>query len=244
MTLGLDLTDNATVPTGVVATVTGTSDDVTLYYTPADRPWPGDDWIFGGAAGGGGSIAVALPKRHYFFWATNGSDSSLPVRLAVTDGLDELASRCRDATIAILKALNLEGIGDRVYNQMTPDETNSGIDASSGGIKYPCAIVHVTNVSESQEAGTNELDTIGYPVVVQFFDFQKVTEHEKLLKYERWRGQTQRAFRDQHLQGVPETVYTRVAMQNIAPVTQEKYEKYMGGLLITNFVREPRGQGA
>jgi hypothetical protein len=236
VSLGLALADYDDLPSGVTATLTGTlGASVSVYYTPADRPWPGDDWILGGTRTGNGDIEILLDKRHYFFVAKVAGDCTLPERFAVNDGLDPLATRCRAATIAILKTLALTQIGDEVNDQIFPDASE---------FKMPCITVYIEGGAERREDNTNELDAVGYPITVMVFDTHSKTDHSKAALYEGWREKISRAFRDQHLGGVPESLYTRVEPVNIATAPNDEYSHYVGGFNIINFVREPRGQGA
>jgi hypothetical protein len=238
MAMTLDLTDWNDTPSGVTAAVSGVAGSWTVYYTPADRPWPGDAWIVGGTGTGAGSVDIELPKRHYFFAGVPDAGApTLPERLAVNDGLDALATRSRAATIAALKTLNLENIGDRVYDQMFPLPQQ---------MKFPCIGVHVADMTEEQAPGTNLLDTIGYPVDISFYAVRPPLFVQGLPMYERWRQGVYRLFRDQHLQGVPESVYSRVVPQTVASsaLIEQQFDKYVSSMRITNYVREPRGQGA
>ena len=235
MAIRLEATDKATVPTGIDYTVSGSPGAWSIFGTPADRPWPGDPWIPLESSTGNATGTIAVEKKHWFFIATGGAECTLPERVAVTDGLDPVATRCRSGIIAVIKSLNLEQIGDRVLGQIFPDDTE---------FKYPCVSVHVAGLSETEGPGLNMLDDITYPARIMFYDVHAKTDHRPLPKYERWRQAVARSFRNQHVPGVTPSIQIKVEPLLIADLELPQYQHYAGGLLLRCSVREPRGIGA
>lgn len=242
MSLSLACVDLETTPSGFTATIAGSlGASVSVYYTPADRPWPGDAWILGGTRTGDGDVEVLCDPRHYFAYAATTTAVAQPERFAVTTGEDALATRCRVAVIAILQSLALEEIGDRVYDHQYPDGTE---------MEYPCIGVHLYNLSEQQEQGLNAADYISYPCRVIIYDTAiKRTDHTQSAKNDLWRQSIYRAFRDQHLPGVSEVRYVRVEPLLIANLDQSEidgrqFDYFAGGFTIRCVAMEPRGIGA
>jgi hypothetical protein len=78
---------------------------------------------------------------------------------------------------------------------------------------------------------------------VAAIDSQLRTDHRHLPKYELWRQKIARAFRWQHLVGVPEIAYVRVDYGRKADSGAVGFGKYAGLLTINCVCREPRGIG-
>jgi hypothetical protein len=237
MPISITITDNAGVGSvGASVAITGTSGAaVQVLTTPADLTWPSGTWKLSGSRTGDGSVSIQELPRHYFAIAKTASDCSLPERFAITDGLNAVATRCRDAIIAILKSLNLTEIGDRVYGQVYLDETEG---------RFPCIFVYVGDGAEGEETGLNELDYVVYPVTVAVVDVHTPTDHRPLPKYELWRQQIMRAFRVRPNLGIAELAYVRVSPGKIADVRAVEFQKYAGMIRIDCICRELRGVGA
>lgn len=239
MSFELLLDDRAALPTGFNADVTGLTNgtEVELYFSPVDNPYPDAEWNYLGTFNAGeGGATFYLDPRLYFILAKANGEFILPRFFQVTDGLEAIATRCRKAVVALLKFLNLPGIGERVYDQLYPDPTE---------ISYPAVIVHEMNQQEAQEAGVNAFDSIGYGHNCQVVDDHQMTDQSRAAQFEFWREKIARALREQHLPGVPESIRSTVEYMNKAPMQNDGvYERYIGSLVIRNYVRDIRGLGA
>lgn len=239
--LTLSLTDHAD-NTGFVASVAGSlGATVSVWYTPADRPWPGDAWALAGTRTGDGDLAVAVPNRFYFCYASIVGEATPPERVAATSGLASVAQRVQDAVAALVKLCALDRIGDNVLTQVLLDVSE---------YRYPCAAVYLEGLSESEEKSTNGSDDIVYPAAVFLFDSGvKRSRHDHRSWVQKCRQQVFRALRNRHLAGVPESVIVRVRPGVIA---QERYDGanglpwqyYAGGFTVSVVCREPRGLGS
>lgn len=77
---------------------------------------------------------------------------------------------CKEAAVATIRALNLEGVGERVYNQIWPDATL---------VSYPCLLVTTEGEPEEIGEGTTEHTDRGYPVRVFFADRDAGERHSR-----------------------------------------------------------------
>ena len=236
MPLTLRADDNAD-GTGVTATVAGSGGlAVSLYAARLDALW-GDGFLPAGSRVGDGPAALALRPGLYLLSATAGAACSPPVAANATAGKPSVATRCGQSAVALLKALNLPGVGGKVLDQIDLDQTE---------YRYPCCSVTVSGLAEGQEGGTNATDDIVYPLRLTFYDDNPPTRHSAKPTYEAWREAVYRAFRWQRLPGVPESKFVRVT-----PVNKADFKTGDTGL--TSFAMafqlacvclEPRGWGA
>lgn len=251
--------DNAN-GTGYTATVTDTGGAaVTVYYTPADRPWPGDAWAVGGTRVGDGAVVVPVDPRFYFGYAATATEITPPDRFAVTDGWDEPASVLQDALAALLATLALPSQNDFVKQFPIGDERRTGVkvltqlheDASER--EYPCLTVTAADATEQQEKGTNCLDDIVYTFPVMLFDAQIGINRQWSRKWVQYvRSKVSKAVRNQHSLGVPSLVQARVRYRQVSVKRQDNIDGagggtwagYAGGFSIECVNREPRGLGA
>lgn len=242
MALTVSYSDNSD-GSGFTAAVTGTTGlPASVYYTPADRPWPLDPWVIGGTRTGDGTLTVPVLPRYYFAYAVIPSTGEVtpPACVVASDSLASVAERVQDAVVARLKLCNLPRIADRVFDQVLADPTE---------FKYPCAAVFLENLSEGEETSTNCTDDIVYPVSVVLLDSGvPATKHDHRPWVQACRQAVGRALRNVHLAGVPESVVVRVQAGMIAQrwMQMEGFPKeaYAGGFTARVTCREPRGLGA
>jgi hypothetical protein len=100
---------------------------------------------------------------------------------------DPFHQQCVDATVAILTALNLEGIGGRVLSQLLEQEAGHDLPA-----------VLVTTEGEPIPAGrfTTGSRLVDYPVRVKFADRQAAPGGERLPRWAAWNDAVLDAFPD------------------------------------------------
>jgi hypothetical protein len=140
-----------------------------------------------------------------------------------------------DAALARIVALNLTGIGSRVYVY------EMALDGESV-VELPCVMLSLEGQAEQVLGGTNGQDDIGYPVVCLILDVQGMRDDAALRDKRRlWRQQIRRAFISQRLAGVTEVMVCNVTPQLIVDPQVPKYEFIVSAMLLTFVAREPRG---
>jgi hypothetical protein len=258
MALTLDLTDNATTPTGFTATVAGSSGPtVSIFYTPADRPWPMDPWILAGTRVGDGAVVVPVDPRYYFVYATIPGLCSPPERVAVTTGLDEDATRMQASICATLNLLALPSRSDYLAS---PRLTAADPGWTGIGVldhfredwmerRYPCFEVSVEGQTEGQEIGSNGTDDIVYPFRVMLYDTGISARRHDHKPWVQWcRAKLSKAFRNRHLASITSSVVVKVEPLSIFVKQPDDGSRpkdlYAGGFTIKCVNRERRGLGA
>ncbi len=175
----LAIADNATTPTGCVATVTGgsTSATHTISYQevgPNFQLTP-PVWVAAGSRTGNGTVALTLPAGIYWFRCDATLNSQVEVSnlvyTALTDGLAAVHERCILAVeaglVTLVAAGKIPGITNvaRVYDQM--ELYLLGVDMPSIAV---CTQLPGQPMSQPELAGTNARDDISYPVMVVILD--------------------------------------------------------------------------
>jgi hypothetical protein len=237
MPLTLTIADLGAFPTGFTATVADSAGaPVSLWAAPADQPFAGIAWAEVGARTGDGPVSVSVPNGFLFVLAKTATDCTLPVALAVTDGLDSLPLRIQAAVAARLRLANLPRIGNKVHEQLMPDATE---------LRYPCAVTHWVGSVASEDTGLNALDYLSWPVQVDFYDQNPPTAHATRGLFLGWLDAAGKAFRHQRLPGVDESAWCDVRfgpLVNPAAAVEAGY--YQGSLVVAAVCREARGLGA
>lgn len=240
----LTIADNAGSPSiGAVATIAGggASDEHTVHTLRIDlttlRPWQES-----GTRTGDGTVDLALAKG--LWWAYLETETSpnvfavgSPIPFGVTDGLDALPTRCRQAIIDVLKLLGLPSIGQRVYDRLYFDEAN---------VSFPCIICTTDALAEDKREATSGPEFIGYPTRIEFADnaMQRITDPKQAPIWEKWRFTASQALSQLKLPGVPESVRTVVRPANILEAKQDDGKfKVVSGLQAISVCRAARGLG-
>jgi hypothetical protein len=237
--------DNAAAPAGAVATVAGSAGaSNTVYVRRADQVWLPGAWTAAGSRTGDGAVALTLDPGVWWGWLQSGSSQpTVPQPFAVTDGLAKPPTRCRDAVAARVQLLDLPAVGsgdgrlDRprgYYSQIVPDEANA---------QFPCLVFTCDGLSERKRPGTNWADEVGYPTRVLVADTNGRVQHAKLPAYEHWRYLLDRAFDNQVLPGVPESIGCTVEPQVVIDQRLPMYQHLISGLVVWSWCRVPRGLG-
>lgn len=236
MPLTLTATDLATTPTGLALTVGGSAGaPVSVYAGPAGEPFVGLGWQLAGTRTGDGALTASLPPGFWFVFARTPAETTLPVTVGVTDGLDPLPLRCQAAVAAGVRALALPEIAG-VYEHGIPDASE---------MRFPNATVHWVGSAWGEESGLNGLDYVVFPIQIDFYDSGfSGTQHAKRARYLKWLDATGRAFRQQRLAGVPESAYCRMTYRATVDVAAAREANdYQGSLTVAAVVRETRGPG-
>ena len=182
---------------------------------------------------GNGTLSLPVARGLWFALLTTDGVPAGMVYFAATSGLDAVATRVRRAVADTIRLLNIPP-AERVYEQMIPDESN---------VSFPCVLVTVDGVQESQETGLSTVDDIGRPVKVAIADRGGKREAQKLAEYEYWRQSIDRCFRSQQLAGIPESVICRIEPNLIIDPNLPQYDYIVTGLVVRAVCREPRGVG-
>jgi hypothetical protein len=248
----LAIADNAAVPTGCVATITGSDPASTntvswQAVTQALTQAP-SGWTAGGSRTGDGTLNISLPAGIYCFkcdsvLSAQSAVSNLIFLQGLTDGLAAVHERCLLAVEAGLRVLITAGsiplISSvaRVYDQV---EMNlQGMDLPGIAV---CTQLPAGTAAEQFLAGTNLRDDVGYPVYVIFVDRasgEYVTPRPSYLKA---REKIGRYFRQQHLASSVAEVY--IVRQETGPILKYDRSDYqlVGSVIVLRCVsREQRG---
>ena len=97
---------------------------------------------------------------------------------------------CKQAIVAAVKGLNLDGIGDNVISQIRPDGNN---------ISYPAVLVCSMGLLPTEQSGTTEHKDSEFIYHIWIADRDWATQHEKEPKYQDWRHRIDLALDAIHL---------------------------------------------
>lgn len=243
----LAVADNAD-GTGVVATITvgdaGATN--TLYRTNVSGELEAATWTSSGSRVGNGTIAVALSTKGFYFWyvsstlAGETTVSNLVYR-PITDGANAVITRCVAAVVSRLQLLTLSGIASTkivaVANIFNPAECPD----------FPCVLVAREPVPHRYTPATNLRDDVGYPIQVLFCDSDQLSAQSNVARWDLWRQQSERAFRNQRLPGVTESYLASEIepLKILDPAFRPPiYDKVVSGFTVRVMCREVRGLGA
>lgn len=240
----LTVADNADL-TGVVATIASSDAGATntLYRQNVSGELGSGTWTSSGSRVGSGTISVSLAVRGFYWWyikSVLSSESTLS-NLAyepVTDGADDVITRAIAAVIARIKLLTLTDIGDDVFTRPLSDDPTLPT--------LPCCIVCEEPTPRQLGGGTNIRDDIGYPIQVLFMASTGLGPDAPVGKYRKWFQSTDRAFRNQRLDGLTEAygACTIEPLKTLDPQRPLLYERMVAGFTIRVNTREVRGLGA
>jgi hypothetical protein len=245
MALALLLTD-AVDGTGATATVTGTGGQVvTLYAQHLDDTRVTSRYRPVGSRTGDGLVSLPLAPGCWWVYAVVGSAVSLVQFVQTTDGQYDLPTRVRSAVVARIKLLTLPSIAGfpaldgRVFDQFK-------VRPDAALVTFPCVILTGTDgVSDSLANDTNETDLKGIPVLVTICDKSADKSPDAARWVGAWRHAIERAFHQQRLPGVPESVYCTLEMQPVAQVGEgEDFFAVRSAMLVRAWCRVGRGLGA
>lgn len=152
----------------------------------------------------------------------------------ITDGRAAVHDRILDAAAARISLLALDGVQEVVRHKIP----------SKIRMTLPCVLLTSFAKAEQYRGGTNQRDDIGYPVYVLFLSRnpEDFSDEGRVML---WRQQVSRAFRNQHLPGVPEHLgECEVEPDPVIEVDERAYEYQFSALTLRHFAREPRGFGA
>lgn len=186
----------------------------------------------GDRVGDGAVTLAALPGLYFAYLTTDGAFQAMAY-FAASSGLDAVATRCRKGVIDTIRLLPIPP-AQRVYEQQWPDPSN---------VSFPCTLVTVDGVQETEETGISTRWDRGRPVKVMLADRQSHRDPAKLALYEFWREKVERAFVRQRVAGVPESVQCRIEPYVILDPNLPQFEYMVTGLVVRVICREPFGIG-
>lgn len=231
--LTLTVADNAN-NTGATATISGSSGgSVSVYTQNVDGELAAGTWASAGTRTGNGTLALSLAKGYYFTYALEGASLSGLVYFQVTDGLDAVISRVFAAAKSRIQLLNLP-CTQHVYDSQY---------ANSPIIEYPCVVLSTEGMRFTDEAALNNTDYIGNPVRCQIKDVCIKFDDAKRDTYRAWAQAIRRAFINQRIPGVAESIRNKVEFGDVAAV-ESNFAQVVAELTIRPITRELRGLGA
>lgn len=223
--------------TGATATVSGSAVGSfnTVFVQNVDGELGTGAWAAAGSRSGDGTVPLTLAKGYWWAYClSNGTPTGLTY-FRVTDGRDSVLSRCAAAVKARLQLLDLP------CTKLVLDLLN---DESPGLEQYPCVVLTTDGASQSNESALNGRDDIGQPVRCLVKDVCLTFENRNVEVYRGWRQSVFRAFHNQRLPGVPESVVNRVELGGgVTPVRTDRPQMIFE-LTVRCVTREVRGLGA
>lgn len=236
MPLTLTAADNAAAPTGAVATIVGTGGAaVTLNVQSADAAAGTGSWSAAGTRIGDGAVSLTLGTGRYWLYAATTTDLSPVVYLAVTDGLAPVKVRCAGAVVARLRQLALP---------CTRNVYDSQFDFTSVYLDKPCTLVTTNDAEDTDEAALNGRDDLGRVFRLQIVDVIAGRDEARKDVYRGWRQAVFRAFHNQRLPGVAESVRNRVRVGAVRTAQGNQKLFMVSEMTLTCITREVRGLGA
>ena len=231
----LTITDNAD-GTGATAAITGSAGGLNIVFVlPVDGGIETGVWTTAGTLTGDGSFSLTLPKGYYFGYVLTAPASLSGIAyFGVTASTDSVAARCFAAVAARLQLLALP-CTERVYDSLYAD--NQAV------LEYPCVVLTTEGARDTDEAATNGRDDIGHGVRVLVKDVCFRFDEARRDTYRSWRQAILRAFLNQRLPGVPESVRCKVEGGTIAAVEADR-PQVVSEMTVRCVTREPRGLGA
>lgn len=236
--------------TGVTAVVASGDSGATntLYYQNVSGELGSGTWTSAGSRVGNGTISVSLAVRGFYWWyvksvlLTESVISNL-VYEPVTDGEDDVITRCIAAVVSRVQLLDLEDIGSTgVHAIPIADDPAMRPTLPTN----PCCVVCEEPTPRQYAAGTNVRDDVGYAIQVLFMDSTGLGPNAPVGKYRMWRQKAERAFRFQRLPGVTES-YLACGIEPLKTLSPERpamYDQMVSGFTVRVNTREVRGLGA
>ena len=230
----LTITDNAN-GTGATATITGSSGGSNqVFVQNVDGELGSGTWVLAGSRTGDGTVALTLVKCYWWaFCLTNGNVLSNLAYFKVSDGLDAVLDRCVAAVKARSQLLSLP-CTQRVYDLL---------HSTAPTVQYPCIVLTTEGARQTDEAALNGRDDIGHPVRMLVKDLCLKFDEKKRKEYRKWRQALFRAFHNQRLPGIIESVMNKVELGEITAASMAE-PQMICELTVRAITREVRGLGA
>lgn len=221
--------------TGATATISGSSGGSNTVYTQSvDGVIGAGSWSLGGTRTGDGAVTLSLAKGYYFAYCLTGSTLSGLSYFGVTDGLDPVPDRCFAAVKSRLQLLNLD-CTVRVYDYTF---------AADPAVKHPCTLLTTEGTRQTDEAALNGRDDWGHEIRVLIRDSGVAFDEAMKARFRLWRQAITRAFQNQRLPGVIESVRCKVSPGPLLRQVPDLKRVAESELTVRCICREVRGLGA
>jgi hypothetical protein len=238
--MSLTVVDNANGT--ATATLAGTAGGAnTVYVLSVDDAALGANWTAAGTRTGDGTIVLTLASGFYFaYLLTNPSAVSAPVLFGVTASVLAVPDRCFAAVaarMALLALANSVGTLLKVYDYPIVEDPN---------IRYPLVILTSDGGRQTDEKALNGRDDWGHPVRALIRDVVPKFDEAAKTRFRSWRQGITRAFHNQRLPGVIESVRNKVEPGALLKrIPGEQFKNIAESeLVIRCITREVRGLGA
>jgi hypothetical protein len=234
----MTVTDAATTPTGLTvgdATTSGLTVQVWAAGTPGESFPVAESFLPPNQ-----TVFLPLPAGPYFVTGIDPNSGAMGTAFFVraTDGRATPPTRSRAAVADRIRSLVLPvpaGLG-RGWSVAELWNT-SDVD----NLEYPVVMLSVEGVSESDESTMSSVDDIGFPVRVTLCDRADQWDANSLPDYEAVRWLIDRAFRNQQIPGVPESVRCKIEYDPIGNPNLPKFEYTVSEFVIRHVLRLYRG---
>jgi hypothetical protein len=241
----LTVTDNATVPTGVTAVIAGSSGAANTIFAQQVIGQTGSfSWTQVATQTGDGSLTIPLTKGYWFLYCLSAPATLSGIAYTqVTDGLTSVLDRSVQAIAATLTLLNLPS----AVPGSVPSPSSNIIDVlNENDPKLGTPGIHLTTdkTIPTDEAALNGRDDLGHAIRVLVKDICTKFDNQRRSLYRGWWQSIFRAFHNQRLAGIPESIVNRVEMnKDVTPVSDEAPQVILD-LTVRVITREVRGLGA
>jgi hypothetical protein len=136
--------------------------------------------------------------------------------------LADVYDSIKDAVVATITALDLDGLAGGVQRQMVTDPSN---------ISFPCIVVTSEGEREQVTGGDTTLKNVLFPVRVFFLDRESNRSAELEAQYAGWRGRLVDAFHQERLAGVPSVAGGTVEPNVIFDEKLSQYHFVVSGMV-------------
>lgn len=235
----------AEIEDGLEVTVAGTAGGaVTVFTSPFIGEVGSGTWTSAGGRTGNGTVDLSLDAGHYWLTAAEAGVYAAPAYATVEDDSDPVRNRCLEAVATriralLLKATDVNGV-ETAIPVLVRQNVNSGLTLS-----YPCIEVRRSPSPDRDMSSLNNRDDVGYGVLVLIKERAGSGQNaDAAVKVHDRRYQAIcRAFRQQRLPGVSESVRCLVEEAPEFEVQPNEMELNIGSLLVLCVCREARGLG-
>lgn len=240
----LTVTDNATVPTGVTATISGSLGASNSIYAQQVTGQTGSGtWSLVGSQTGDGSQTIPLATGYWLLYCLSAPATLSGIAYTqVTNGLTSVLDRSVQAVAATLALLNLPSSSPGTVASPTSNIIDA-LNEDEPKLILPGIVLTTDKTTPSDEAALNGRDDLGHAIRVLVKDICLKYDSQRRSLYRGWWQSIFRAFHNQRLAGIPESVINKVEMHNTTPTSQQAPQVILD-LTIRAITREVRGLGA
>lgn len=237
MALTITAVDNATIPSGITVTVSGSGGgNITVYAMLAGDTATG--FYQAGTRIGNGTVNIPVNPGYYFLYAKEGATLTLVLAVMATNGLGAVLTAIRAALKGIVDTIALTtpaGTPLTVIAQWTPDDTN---------MQYPALVLTQHNTRPTREykvVGT--ADKI-YPTRMMLLDRVSRYDASMLPAYDLWRERITNRCDGIRLQGAGTVLITSIEEDLYTDQPMESYELMISQWVVNAKSRESIGYQA